>query len=742
MKAAFIAALGDDTIGKRLKKDADDVSRSQRLAGDTWFYYGSRYGEYLGVTRKGDPENFLPAMLENTPATASAYFTVAQYYEDAGDLKHAIADYKHVLELAPDEADAHERLALIHWQQNQRDEAISEWKTVLDILHKEAENPASEIFWSDYATTMDHIGTRHLFPQFRPQIEQILNAYVKRTGEYRLLQLLRSTLTAENDRTRAVAWILQLNSNTSDRGQFLENMVNSGLVPLKQREPIYERILESHQQEVAKSEGYEKEYAQSSLQQWQITWLEYLLKTKQFDRAGKELETMSADARKGADDKLVPIELEIAAQRSGNELDAKLEAYRADPDHAPALDVLRSAASRFKKEGNKTPARKVLEFVFTREIETDQLTAANMLGLAEIRIETGDLQAALELLRRLTLAAGDPFTNQADAAALLVRMGHPAEAIPFLQELVTAVPWEPAYRVRLTQAQVAAGKDAEPARDVLATIAANPQITYELRSTAATALAGSRPSVDLGSSELKLLSQARVILPAEANHPFYYSVRMRAAEKLTSAQEQLLLMRAAVEERPFADPARLPLFRAALGAGNYHLVLAGIDPLTGYDFPHTLSQMQGYKYRSQTQTQIEDENEDESEDQTADTGSIESNGEMETQDSKLEHIPAKEKAEVASGVGLAFEKIGDLSHAIEYLRIAYKLETVPAQKAQINHKIEELRSLVRRKVENTARQPMIHDEVEQDHLVRPRLVVNTTAPALSRSTGKRREVSR
>src|SRR5260370_18090777 len=109
--------------------------------------------------------------------------------------------------------------------------------------------------------------------------------------------------------------------------------------------------------------------------------------------------------------------------------------------------------------------------------------------------------------------------------------------------------------------------------------------------------------------------------------------------------------------------------RAARASGNYPFALAGIDPLTGYDFPHTLSQMQGYKYRSQTQTQIEDENEDESEDQTADTGSIESNGEMETQDSNLAHIPAKGKAEVASGVGLAFDKTGDLSHPLDYFRI-------------------------------------------------------------------------
>lgn len=739
VRAAFVDALGDEPIGQRLKKNADDVSRSQHLAGDTWFYYGSRYGEYLGAMRKGDPEDFLPAMLENTPATASAYFTVAQYYEDAGDLKHAVADYKHVLELAPDEADAHERLALIHWQQNQRDEAISEWKTVLEILHQEAEGSVPGTFLSDYAATVDHIGTRRLFPQFRPQIEQVLNAYVKQNGQYGLQPILRSTFATLNDPTAKAAWILQLYSVASNRSEFLESLVDSGLVPLEEREPIYQRILELHKQTVAKSEGYEKDNAESSLQQWQIAWLEYLLKVKQFERADKELETMSADARKAAEGKLVPIELEIAAQRNENTLDAKLQAYRSDPDHAPALDVLRGAASRFKKEGNNESARKILEFVFTREIETDQLTAANMLGLAEIRIETGDLQGALELMRRLALAVGDPFTHQADAAALLVRMGHPAEAIPFLQELVTAVPWEPAYRIRLAQAQIAAGKDAETAQDVLATIAADARVTYELRSTAATALAGGRPAVDLGSDELKLLSGARTILPAEASHPFYYTARVRAAEKLTKAQEQLPLLRAAVEERPFADPARLPLFRAALGAKNYRLALAVIDPLTGYDFPHTFSQMQRYQYRSQT--------EDESQDPTAEAGgvennSVESDSEMETQDTKLEHIPTKEKAEVASGVGLAFEKVGDLSHAIEYLRIAYKLQTVPAQRAQIHHKIEELRSLVRRRMANAARQPVIHDEVEQDHLVRPRLVVKATAPALLHSAGKRREVSR
>ena len=74
---AFLNALGDGTIGERLGKP---VNRERQLAGNTWFYYGSRYGEWLGDSRSGDPEDFLPAQLEQSPASASGYIAVAEYY--------------------------------------------------------------------------------------------------------------------------------------------------------------------------------------------------------------------------------------------------------------------------------------------------------------------------------------------------------------------------------------------------------------------------------------------------------------------------------------------------------------------------------------------------------------------------------------------------------------------------------------------------------------------------------------
>ena len=50
VNSAFLAALGDNTIAERLARPVD---RAQQLAGNVWFYYGSRYGEYVSVHQTG-----------------------------------------------------------------------------------------------------------------------------------------------------------------------------------------------------------------------------------------------------------------------------------------------------------------------------------------------------------------------------------------------------------------------------------------------------------------------------------------------------------------------------------------------------------------------------------------------------------------------------------------------------------------------------------------------------------------
>jgi hypothetical protein len=90
----FLGALGDNTIGERLGKPID---RKAQLAGDIWFYYGARYGEYLSATKQEGPEGFLPAALEQSPASSDAYLALADYYAESGDFRAAIGDYNHTL---------------------------------------------------------------------------------------------------------------------------------------------------------------------------------------------------------------------------------------------------------------------------------------------------------------------------------------------------------------------------------------------------------------------------------------------------------------------------------------------------------------------------------------------------------------------------------------------------------------------------------------------------------------------
>ena len=155
VNGAFLSSLGDGTIAERLAKPVD---RAQQLAGNVWFYYGSRYGEYLGVTKRGDPEDFLPAMLEQSPASASGYLTLADYYVDNGDASRAIADYQHTLELSPGRADVHDRIALAYLKQGARPQAIAEWKEAVSALQQQVNSARTpEGFWTDFSRICDHL---------------------------------------------------------------------------------------------------------------------------------------------------------------------------------------------------------------------------------------------------------------------------------------------------------------------------------------------------------------------------------------------------------------------------------------------------------------------------------------------------------------------------------------------------------------------------------------------------------
>src|SRR6202007_1256692 len=100
------------------------------------------------------------------------------------------------------------------------------------------------------------------------------------------------------------------------------------------------------------------------------------------------LASLSSESHKDHAAELVPLELQIRAQLGA--LDEKISEYRTNPPTAPSAEILRTSARKLFEAGDKQSARKILEFVFARELDEHKLVAANFLGLAEIRIAAGD----------------------------------------------------------------------------------------------------------------------------------------------------------------------------------------------------------------------------------------------------------------------------------------------------------------------------------------------------------------
>ena len=718
INAAFVDALGDQAIGNRIGKP---VSRDNQLAGDVWYYYGSRYGEYLADMKQGSPEDFLAAELEHSPASSSAYETLADFYMANGDPRSAVADYNHTLELSPGLAGVHDRLALAYFKAGNKEQAISQWKLLFSALLAQVSSVrVPESFWADFGRACDHLHSRHLFTNIKPEADAVVHAYLSRNGNYRSNALLHSEYAAIGNPPEATSWLLDVSSVAPNPSVVLADLVNVPWIPLAHRRPIFQRILDAKQTALAKAEGLEKENAQNELRSWQNRWIRYLIDTKQFTQAGEYLASLTQEQRNADAAVLVPMEMLVAVQLGT--LDAKLDAYQSDSQSAPAAESLRAAARELFEAGDKRSARNILEFVFAREIEEHQLVAANFLGLAEIRIADGDTAGALVLLQRLVRVVGDPYQNMDSAAVLLEKTGHPAEAVEFLARLVKATPWEPAYRLRLAKAQLAAASDTNVAHELLIQIASAPENPYSLRLEATSTLSGIHNGLDLGSAELNLLAgDVRTITRGEADHPFFYDARLKAARNTADERAKIQILAKALQDTPGREDARIPLFHAAVSAHEDEFALASIEQML----------------RDQRIRQIAPNVAGEEEEIVSDDR-YDADHNTEVRVYAAGKLPPTQQAQIARRVSLALARLSRLGEALAYMQVALNLEKTPPMKKEIAGELADIKAQFRRQELNAARQPILHADLEQGRLVRPRVVAKA-APAtkLSGKPGER-----
>ena len=652
---AFAEAIGDAPIGARLGRRVD---RNEQLAGSDWFYYGTVYGEYTALSKRGDPEDFLPAMLEGTPARADAYGTLADLYSHNHDTARALAEYARVLELTAKRGDVYDKMALIHWGAGQRDEAIADWRNAFAAFRKLEDDRLPESFWTDLPAALKHIGSHKLLAEVRPQADSALRIYIRRNGYYRLTPLLEGALAATAGTADGVAWIVDLSRAAPDPLGVLSTALDAKLFDNVQQEVLYKRILDDASAR-ASQPGPEHDFAQQTLRDWQLRWIGFLLDTKQTARAQAAL-----DAWQGERSAVTALEIRAASQ--AGHIDALLDRYRRTPEDAPPLDTLSQGAAVLKTEGDAAGARRLLDFVYTRELDAHNFTAANFLGLAEVRIGQGDMAAAIALLRRMTLVADEPFQDLAPAAELLIRTGHKADAHEFLAARVKAVPWDLESRVKFG--------DASPGR--------SPEAAYEVRLKAAELAPGS----GFGSGELDLLAGGASPSPAAAEKPYFYFARLKAAEAAKTQDRVALLLGAiAIDPKPLAP--RLHLVRAALESGSPQTALSALE-----------NQVQQFRYYLNN------------DDSDIDLGWVVTGFLSEASDTA-------QRAAVARDLGKASADLDVWRQAA----LLYRLSLAIQPSAETRAALDQAKARQVWLDENTRRRPVIGKELGQAQLVEPRL---------------------
>ena len=78
-------------------------------------------------------------------------------------------------------------------------------------------------------------------------------------------------------------------------------------------------------------------------------------------------------------------------------------------------------------------------------------------------------------------------------------------------------------------------------------------------------------------------------------------------------------------------------------------------------------------------------------------------------------------------------QLNRFDEALPYLQLAQKLEKAPPRVKEIRSEIANVRMRLRRQHLNAMRQPILHADLEQDRLVRPRLVAQPALAAKAKS---------
>lgn len=441
IQQAFQQALGSMLIQDRIGKP---VNRSQQLVGNLWYFYASRYAEYLDLFKSSEAEDFLPASVEASPASPEAYYELAEYEQESGRAGRALADYELALQLQPQHAAALVRRGRLLAAQNNLAAAQASFREALEALATQLEQrqpPYRAV--SDLRMAIDELAARNLLTPLRREVDRAVLAALRRFGSSPLREVLKQF---------DVSWLLTASRSLASPGEFLQALAQEPWLENKARAQLLEQALKDYEREAASAVG---EARDNLLFRYYTLYGEYLelLVISDPDRAARARAFFPEQGRQRLADVLLGVDLYLAS-RSGR-LSQVIASWRQGELTPPEDNALREAAIKLRDWGATAASRQLLKFQYEQRLRLGSTAASEFLGLAELLLEEGEVAAAVSQLRRMNLLTQPAFEHLPAAAALLRKYQRP-EAREFEDQAAQALPWLAAPPVRAKATTLAA----------------------------------------------------------------------------------------------------------------------------------------------------------------------------------------------------------------------------------------------------------------------------------------------
>jgi tetratricopeptide (TPR) repeat protein len=753
--ASFTQPLNTDaSIAARLAKPANT---STQLTGDNWFHYAKRFGIFLATVPHApalpDAADYLDAELESAPTAVGAYLRLARNQSDAGNLAGAIVEYNHALELAPNNPAVRDEFAVVLFRANQRAEATAQWHAAFALL---AKRQTGEEFFSTFKSLVVHLHQRDLFAAFRPDLESVLRPYFARNGNYRSNELLEAIYDASATPAVGTAFLLTVSGYAADPNLLLEALRNAAWIRPESREAILLRQIELERNKPAGASDSSPQGARG----YQFDLLALYLDRNQLAKAQALFDAVNSTLQKS--EKPDEMDRILLAVRGGR-VQTLLKQWREQPDSVPSQTDFDSALYRLRRptpDYRPDPAaiRPLQEFVFERKQLNHELQPTDFLALAQVRIDTGDLPGALDLLHRLALrppstyengaiqfdgppeyrfAFGapmiqykgadvevNPFANTDYAAALLEATGHSAEAMPFLQSLAQSVPWDPRYRLRLGEARL---KSAQPheAEPLLTALASDASAPYALRLQAASdlgSITAKQATPSLGSQELNLLADNPHPSPAAARQPYFAAARFAAAAAdSVSKPDRIALLHEAVAIDPAGPMVRralLDLLLAQTATDSASATLALYSALGNAPAAHAAPAAD--EMQSDTEAATPGETPEDPTEMREPSG----RGPVVFPFALPHPLDRPTQIRLAVLLASAFNREHNTAQSLAFDRLAVNLDAMnPRPDPVVVKRLKDYEATLALEKKNALRRPLIHAGLDQPNNVRPRLTL-------------------